>query len=198
MKMVKFVSMVDPEKCTGDKRCERVCPSGAIEVEEKLAVVDEGRCVACGKCEDVCREGAVRLVPRALPLFIMCDASEVEEEKIRELCRKAHLYPEQFVCACTGTLAREAAAAILKGAGDPEELSAMTAVRSGCGIYCTGAIMRLFAAAGIDIGTGENNKWYNLPLSVFDVPTETAKKRPMYRIEEDKRVLFKEEVFDDL
>jgi Fe-S-cluster-containing hydrogenase component 2 len=198
MKMVKFVSKVDAGKCSGDKRCEKACPSGAIRVEDKLAVVDEGKCVACGKCEDACREGAVSLVRRPMPLFIMCDASDVDEEKIMELCRKAHLYPEQFVCACTGTLAREAAAAILKGAQDPEELAAMTAVRSGCGIYCTGAIMRLFAAAGIDVGTAEDLKWYNLPLSVFDVSTETAEKYPMYHIEQDKRVMFKQEVFDEL
>lgn len=198
MKMVKFVSRVDEDRCIGDRLCEKACPSGAIRVVEKKAHVEEGKCVACGKCEDVCPEGAAALVPRAAPLLVMCDSSDVDEERIKELCRKARLYPEQFICACTGTLVREAAAAILKGAKDPEELCAMTGVRSGCGIYCTGAMMRLFEAAGVDIGTAEDLKWYRLPLSVFDVPEETAESNPMYHIEQDKRVLFKQEVFDEL
>lgn len=198
MKMVKFVSRVDSEKCTGDKRCEKACPSGAIKVVEKKAVVDEGKCVACGKCEDACRERALSLVPCPQPRFVMCDSSDVDPAVIKEVCRKAHLYPEQFVCACTGTLAAEAAAAIIKGAKDPEELAAMTGVRSGCGIYCTGALLRLFKAAGVKVPPSENDKWYDLPLSVWDVPQKVAEEHPGYYLEEDKRVLFKDEVLDQL
>ena len=94
MKIVKFISQVDESKCNGDKRCEIICPAGAIKVNQKMAEVDDNKCVACGKCEDVCREGAVRLVSRPQPLFIMCDTAGVDEGEIRELCKKAHLYPE--------------------------------------------------------------------------------------------------------
>ena len=32
MKIVKFLSKVDQARCTGDRLCEKVCPSGAIKV----------------------------------------------------------------------------------------------------------------------------------------------------------------------
>ena len=198
MKIVKFISQVDESKCNGDKRCEIICPAGAIKVNQKMAEVDDNKCVACGKCEDVCREGAVRLVSRPQPLFIMCDTAGVDEGEIRELCKKAHLYPEQFVCACTGTQAKEAAAAIIKGAKSPEELAWMTGVRSGCGIYCMGVILRLFKAHGVKIPPSKDHKWYDLPLSVWDIPKAVAEKYPGYYLEEDKRVLFKEDVFEEI
>jgi ferredoxin/bacterioferritin-associated ferredoxin len=192
MKIVKFLSQVDETICTGDKRCERICPSGAIKVIEKKAKVDEKKCVACGKCEDICREAAVKLVPRSEPLTIMFNPGQSDEERIRELCNKAHLYPDQFVCPCSGTLVKEAAAAILNGAKSPEELTWMTGARSGCGIYCMGAILRLFKAHGVDIPTDKAHRWYNLPLSLWDVPAKVGAKYPGYYLEEDKKVLFKQ------
>ncbi len=190
--MVKYISRVDKERCNGDKRCERLCPAGAIRVVEAIAVVDPGRCVACGKCEDGCRERAVTIIPRSEPLLIQFDPAQVDEERIHEVCRKAHLYPDQFICVCTGTLVKEAVAAILCGARTPEDLTAMTGVRSGCGIYCMAPILRLFKAAGIEIPPSEDHKWYDLPLSLWDVPAKVAEKNPGYYLEEDKEVLFKE------
>ena len=89
MKIVQFVSRVAPEKCNGDKRCERLCPSGTIKVFEKIAVVREDRCVACGKCSEVCREEAVEMVRRTQPLRIEYDVGSVEPEKIQSLCAEA-------------------------------------------------------------------------------------------------------------
>ena len=37
MKKIYSHAQIDEEKCTGDKLCEFVCPSGAIEVSEKKA-----------------------------------------------------------------------------------------------------------------------------------------------------------------
>ena len=39
MKKVYLHAQVDEEKCTGDKLCEFVCPSGAIEIANKKARV---------------------------------------------------------------------------------------------------------------------------------------------------------------
>ncbi|MGW8321084.1 MAG: 4Fe-4S binding protein, partial [Thermodesulfobacteriota bacterium] len=64
MKVVKFVSSVDPSKCNGDKLCERVCPTGAISVVNKEARVEQTRCVACSKCWDRCPSDAIAMVPR--------------------------------------------------------------------------------------------------------------------------------------
>lgn len=112
MKVVKFVSSVDPSKCSGDKLCERVCPTGAIHVIDKEAHVDEEQCVACSKCWDRCPSDAIEMVPRAEPVLLRTDPVSVDQEKTFELCFKAKVLSGQLVCMCTGTLAKEVAAAI--------------------------------------------------------------------------------------
>jgi len=64
MKLVRFEAVVIEEKCTGDKRCETVCPTGAIKVVEKRAVVDGGKCLACQNCLDACHEEALVMATR--------------------------------------------------------------------------------------------------------------------------------------
>ena len=124
-------------------------------------------------------------------MTIFFDPAQADEEKLRELCAKAHLYPDQFVCPCTGTAAKEAAAAIIEGARSPEDVTRMTGARSGCGIYCIGAVQRLLKAHGLAIPEDEAHRCYEVPLSVWDVPREVAEKNPGYYLEEDKSVLFK-------
>jgi Fe-S-cluster-containing hydrogenase component 2 len=188
MKFVKFLAVVDASKCNGDKLCEIICPTGAIQVKNKKAVVNEDLCRACRKCFDICRSDAVSMVERQEPLAIEVDPESVDEARINDLCAKAHLFPEQPICACTLTPTKEAAAAILKGARTPEELSILTGVRTGCGIYCMGAIQRLLEANGIELTPPENHRWYRLPLSVWDVPDDVDQRHPDYHIGEDKKL----------
>jgi Fe-S-cluster-containing hydrogenase component 2 len=178
MKVVKFLSVVDPEKCNGDKRCEKLCPAGAIKVVERIAVVDENRCVACGKCKDVCREEAIEMIRRPKPLEIAFDVESVDQEKIRKLCAKVPLLPDMLICSCTGTMVREVAAAIIGGARSPEDIVLMTGAGSGCGIYCMGLIFKMFQSAGIEIP--DDPRWNNLPLCPQDIPDEIAEKYPQY------------------
>lgn len=187
MKYVKHMARVDAEKCNGDKLCETICPTGAIHVVKKKAVVDEDLCRACFKCRDICRQEAITITARAHPITVVTP-EDVDEERINALCAKANLFPDQPVCACTLTQTREVAAAILKGAKTPEELSIMTGVRTGCGIYCMGAIQRLLKASGIDLKPPANKRWYSLPLSVWDVPDEVDERHPGYYIGEDKKL----------
>jgi len=49
------------EKCTGCTLCVRVCPFGAIKVENKKAVIDLSKCNLCGACPDSCKFGAILL-----------------------------------------------------------------------------------------------------------------------------------------
>ncbi|MEW6441869.1 MAG: (2Fe-2S)-binding protein [bacterium] len=189
MKVVKFVSKVDPAKCTGDKLCERVCPTGAIRVIDKKARVMQERCVACSKCYDRCRSEAVAMVPRPEPVVLRTDPQTVDQDKILELCLKAKMLPGQLVCMCTGTLAKEIAAAILQGARSLEELSLKTGARSGCGIYCIGSIQRMFEAAGLRVTSPEDHRMYDLTLSMFDVPVEVQEKYPAYYLREDTEIL---------
>jgi Fe-S-cluster-containing hydrogenase component 2 len=48
MKIVRFVSRVDPQKCNGARRCERLWPSGAVKVVEKTRGQEDERAKASG------------------------------------------------------------------------------------------------------------------------------------------------------
>lgn len=181
MKIVRFVAKVDPEKCNGDRRCEKLCPSGAIKVVEKTAVVKEDRCVACGKCNEVCWQGAVEMVPRAQPLRIAFDTGSVDPQRLQSLCAEAGLLPDLPLCACTSTTVGEIAAAIIGGAKSPEEVVFKTGAGSGCGIYCMAVVFKLFACAGVEIP--RDPRWNSLPLTSRDIGEEIAKKYPEYHFE---------------
>jgi ferredoxin len=189
MKLVKFVSRVDPSRCTGDKLCERVCPTGAIRVTDKEARVEMERCVACSKCYDRCPSDAITVVSRPEPVVLRTDPANVDPGKILELCLRAKMLPGQLVCMCTGTLAKEIAAAILQGAKSFPELSLKTGARSGCGIYCIGSIQRLFEAAGLKVTSPGDHRMYDMTLSMFDVPAELQEKYPAYYLREDTEIL---------
>jgi len=178
MKNVKFVSVVDKRQCNGDKRCERLCPAGAIRVIEKKAVVDAGRCVACGRCIDVCRQNAVNLARRDTPWIIRYDTEAVDLDEVQQLCMVAGLLPEIPVCACTGTKAREVAAAIIGGAATPEDIVITTGAGSGCGIYCMGIILKMFQAAGVAVP--EDSRWHSLLLTPAGIPEDVVQKYPQY------------------
>jgi Fe-S-cluster-containing hydrogenase component 2 len=187
LKEVKYLSQIDETRCIGCRRCELVCPPAAITVIENIARVDKEKCLACTKCWHLCPEDAISIVPRAEELFVCVDFEEVDQTTIEDLCRKAHVFPEQFVCACTLTLAKEVAAAILKGAKTPEEVTSMTGVRAGCSIYCMAPIIRMLKAHGITIQPPSDHRWYDLFLSLWDVPDEVADKYPGYYLKEDKK-----------
>jgi NAD-dependent dihydropyrimidine dehydrogenase PreA subunit/bacterioferritin-associated ferredoxin len=181
MKIVEFVAEADPEKCTGDGRCERLCPGGAIRVVGKRAVVDADRCVACGKCAEVCREDAVALVFRKEPLTIRFDVGSVDRQSVQSLCARAGFLPDLPLCACTGTTVGEIAAAIVGGAKTPEDVVVRTGAGSGCGIYCMAVIFKLFACEGMQLP--KNPRWNQLPLASRDIPEEVAAKYPEYHFD---------------
>jgi len=190
MKLVNFLSQIDEIRCTGCKKCETICPSAAIGMADNKAQVDEKRCVACTKCWNICPEEAVTMVPRKEEMIVGVEPEEVNQEEIESLCRKAHLYPDQFICACTLTPAKEVAAAIIQGAKSPEEITAMTGVRSGCAIYCMAPVLRLFKAHGVSLYPPDNHRWYNVSLSLWDIPEEIVQKYPNYYLREDKKELY--------
>ena len=45
--------------CIGCKKCEKICPSGAITVNNNLAHVDQEKCVNCQACVSECPTGAI-------------------------------------------------------------------------------------------------------------------------------------------
>ncbi|PKM82268.1 MAG: NADH-quinone oxidoreductase subunit F, partial [Firmicutes bacterium HGW-Firmicutes-13] len=51
---------IDPTKCSGCGRCQRLCAENAIEGEKNSPMfIDAERCIRCGVCMDACRFNAV-------------------------------------------------------------------------------------------------------------------------------------------
>ena len=192
MRIVITQAKVDEELCTGCLTCERVCPTLSIKVGEDLvAEVNELTCTGCGNCQDRCPDYAVKLVPLKEPKVLKVDWTQVAYERIVEICRKAHMNPQEVICYCTGTRAREVAASILLGAKTPEEISTQTGVRTGCTVECIQPILRLLTAAGIKLGKAPGYQWYGLTPTVWDIPEEIVK-NPEYQkfyFDEDRKLM---------
>ena len=191
MKIVRFVSQVEHTNCTGCKMCERLCPTTAIIVIDKKATVDEKKCVACTQCWDVCPEDAIKMVSRPQPITFGLDPEEVDQTKVRELCIKAHILPEERVCSCSGTQAKEIAAAVIKGAKSLEDIALMTGTLAGCGIYCFTPVLRILQAYGVKVVPPKGHKWYDVTpsLCLWDIPEEIKQKYPGYFFEEDLKLI---------
>jgi ferredoxin len=62
MNVEKWLPIVDRNSCTGSGACVEVCPTGALVLQDGLAVVAAPEaCNYCGYCEPVCPVGAIAL-----------------------------------------------------------------------------------------------------------------------------------------
>jgi ferredoxin len=189
MIQINFYTQVDETRCKGCKTCERNCPTCAIKVIGKKAKVDEERCIACFTCLENCLEEAIMPIPRPQPKFLGVDPEEVDQNELKELCVKAHLDPDQPICLCKQILAKEVAAAVIKGAKSPEDISLMTGTRSVCAMYCMLPMQNLLMAHGVELIPPEGHRWYKIETALWDIPDELAQKYPEYFLEEDKKLI---------
>ena len=177
MKLVTLMPVVNPEKCKGCKTCVNVCPVLAMGMEEKLAVVNLERCRGCADCEQRCPEYAITMVLREKPVVARVDLEGLDYEEIAALCRKAKFHPEQVLCYCTATRADEVAAAIMRGAKSPDDISYMTGIRTGCKVECIQPLLRLLEAAGIDPKpTPGGWQWYGRTVTAWEIPEQVKEK----------------------
>ncbi|NLH80938.1 MAG: 4Fe-4S binding protein [Phyllobacteriaceae bacterium] len=177
MKLVTLLATVDEAKCNGCRICPKVCPTLAITMVARKAVVDEDRCVACGNCGQRCPELAITFTKLASPKKLEVTIDDLPRQTLDDLCIKAGFHPSQIVCYCTATRAEEVAAAILKGAETPEEISLRTGLRSGCTVECIQPALRLLEAAGLHPVPPKNGwQWYGRTPTLSEIPPEVRAK----------------------
>lgn len=59
---VKYLSVINPERCVTCRFCETVCPHGAIYFKDDQMVVDPAFCQGCGLCQAACPTHAANLI----------------------------------------------------------------------------------------------------------------------------------------
>ncbi len=197
MRKIYLSASVNPDLCTGDKICENICVTKAIVVSSRLAQVNENRCVNCKRCMDSCPAQAISMKQRDEVLVLKIIIDDVNADQINELCTQANLRPDEPICLCTLTTAKEVAAAVLKGAKTPDDVTLMTGARSACGMWCIAPIFRIMNAYYDDLPESDNSRWYNIKSDLWNADTEVDHKYPEYRLEEDKE-LFQKGIFHNL
>jgi len=195
LRIVRQIAVVDTTLCTGCESCKKLCPTLAVTMtgpkRKPKASIDEHACVACSICGARCPAEAITMAPRSVPLTIGVKVADVPAEKIAAICHAAHLFPDQIVCGCTRVQAKEIAAAILLGASTPEEVARKTGARTGCGVLCISAVIRLLRGAGIELDKAPGYQWYGSSVSIWNVPPEVMRKYPEYYLAQDREILDK-------
>jgi NADPH-dependent glutamate synthase beta subunit-like oxidoreductase/ferredoxin len=146
-------------------------------------------CRGCSNCSSRCPSAAISLKELDEPYRVGVTIEGSIMEQVRDICVRAKMHPESIVCFCTSTRAMEIAAAILKGAKGPEDISKMTGARTGCGVLCIEPIFRLMLAAGRELGTSpQSHVWYPTVPTLWEIPNHVVEKYEGrgFRFEEDK------------
>ena len=184
---------VEEDKCIGCRICELVCPTLAITMLNRKPRIELDSCSGCGNCVSRCPTKCMYTEKRTAPVVWKTDVSSVDRLELEELCEKAGFNSEQVVCFCTGTRAKELAAATLKGAKTSAEIARMTGIRSGCTVECSTAPLRFLKAAGIKLEKGPGWQWYGLTPTIWDIPASVRQKhagRGFY-FDDDEKLLTK-------
>lgn len=139
-------------------------------------VFNQDTCRGCNNCSSRCPSYAIELKPVEIPFKVKIDVDDHIREQVNAICFKAKINPESIVCFCTGTRGMEIAAAIVKGAKSPEDVSRMTGARTGCGVLCIQPIFRLLLAAGIKLTPPPQPdiRYLTVP-TIWDIPESVFK-----------------------
>lgn len=84
--------------CIGFGDCERICPEGAICIENGLAHVDTRKCTGCGLCAGACPNKIITLEADTIKTAILCSNKD-KGAVVRKKCSRG--------CIACGKCARE-------------------------------------------------------------------------------------------
>jgi ferredoxin len=79
--------------------CVKVCPFGAIEMENGLARIIEEKCAGCGKCVAECPKGIIKMVPVRSEYSVNCSNHE-KGGIARKNCKVACIACQRCVKEC--------------------------------------------------------------------------------------------------
>ena len=57
----RLIARVIPERCTGCRIYQDVCPTDSISFIESVAHIGGANCTGCGRCEKACPQEAIAL-----------------------------------------------------------------------------------------------------------------------------------------
>jgi len=74
--------------CLGLEDCVRVCPTGAMAIDQDkhVAVVDWETCIGCGLCVAACPQGLTELIPANTPQYLACNYQAKRDIPGRKRC----------------------------------------------------------------------------------------------------------------
>ena len=153
-------------------------------------------CRGCVNCAERCPASAITIEPRQEPFTVGVDPDQFDLNEITKICNKAKVHPKQIICYCTNTMAGEIAAAILKGAKTPEDISLMTGARTGCTVLCIQSIIKLLEASGQPVTLQETHQCYGKTFTLWDADSSLKKRyEPQgYHFDEDIQLI--EKIFE--
>ena len=72
--------------CIGYGTCARICPFGAITMnEENLPVINEATCTSCGKCASACPKKLFTMIPITNTYAVRCKSQDIGK-KVMDVC----------------------------------------------------------------------------------------------------------------
>ncbi|MDR0445873.1 MAG: RnfABCDGE type electron transport complex subunit B [Oscillospiraceae bacterium] len=73
--------------CIGYGDCARVCPNGAVCIEDGVARINPRRCTGCGLCAKVCPNGIISTLPDTVTTVIKCSSIDRGGD-VRKKCQR--------------------------------------------------------------------------------------------------------------
>jgi RnfABCDGE-type electron transport complex B subunit len=85
--------------CLGHGTCAKVCPFGAIDMIDGVAVINEDKCKACEKCVSACPKHLIEMVEKGKDYSVLCRSAD-KGAAVRTYCEVGCIGCTRCVKAC--------------------------------------------------------------------------------------------------